>query len=202
MAQTNSIEMWKKRMLAELARDKKKACILGVLAIAAVFFVGKLLFKGSPESADAMQPTPGQTAAQVPDASGGGNAMFTARAVKATPARKTPAKRGEITRDIFRTNAKYFPIVAKVVKPDGKPDVVQGQVDAATARLKAKEEKIRQEGSSLHLESTITGRVPIAIINGSVLGKGGVISGFRVVEIKSQACVVEKEGIKLSLSMK
>jgi hypothetical protein len=201
MAQTNSFNMWKKRMIAELTRDKKKACILGVLAVTAAFFVGKLLFTGSPESAGATQPPAGQAAAAELEASGGGNPRFTARVVKPHEKKKSE-KRPEITRDIFRTNEKFFPLVVIAAKPDSAPNVVEGAGDEASVRLKAKKERIRKEGASLHLESTLFGRVPIAIINGAVLGKGGVIKGFRVVEIKSQTCLVEKEGIKLSLSMK
>jgi hypothetical protein len=54
MAQgNNSIEMLKRRLAAEFARDKKKAIILGMLLLVAVFYVSKLLVNGSPEAATA-----------------------------------------------------------------------------------------------------------------------------------------------------
>jgi hypothetical protein len=195
--------MWKKRLVAELARDKKKAGILIVLAITAVFFVGKLLLKGSPAAAVAMQ-TAAPVTPQAPVEPSGMQNPAALPLVDEIQGMKTPrdsVKR--ITRDIFMPNPKVFPLVVKSTGTEAanKPNVVKDEEAKRTAELKRKTERIRQEGAELHLEGAIIGRVPIAIINGSVLGPGGVINGFRIVKIESQTCVVEKEGIKLSLTM-
>jgi hypothetical protein len=202
MAQNNNIEMFKKRLVAELTRDKKKAFILGLLLITAIFFVGKMLFKSSPATATAMPAGSGVTA---PADTGTSDADIAMSDIHrgANPARETTGERGkEIKRDIFLPNPEVFPISKKKVDADGKPTVVQDAENKITAALKAREEEIRVEGASLNLKSTITGRVPIAIIDGAVLGLGGVIKGFRVIEIQSQACIVEKDGVKLNLTMK
>jgi len=204
----NNIEMFKRRMIAEIARDKKKASVLAILTIAAVFFVGKLLIKSSPSAASGMRAA--DPVAEAPDddpANGLPKIPKLGDSTKSTPFDRghgpiKPRPRGEITRDIFRPNPKVFPLVAKASKSAGQPDVVQAKIDERTIALKARKERIRREGALLDLESTITGSVPIAIINGAVLGRGGVISGFRVVKIESQACVVEKEGVQLNLTMK
>ena len=79
--------------------------------------------------------------------------------------------------------------------------MVEDEQGKRDAELKRKKALIKEQAANLHLESTITGRTPIAIINGTVLGPGGVVNGFRIVTIHSQACVVEKDGVKLNLTM-
>jgi hypothetical protein len=95
-----------------------------------------------------------------------------------------------------------FPLVLKKTVEVKGPDVIKDTQEKLDAELlKRKREEIRQQGAALHLESTITGGRPIAIINGSVLGRDGVINGFRIVKVGSQTCVVEKDGVKLNLTM-
>ena len=201
MAQTNSIMMFKKRLLAEVARDKKKACILGLLLVAAIFFVGKVLFKSSPETAVAMQATPAATDQSPAGSSGAGNPTLI-KLNNRTPAVKISRKPVKaVTRDIFQPNPTIFPIV-EAVELDNQPSVVKGSQDDRTKVIKAKNDKIRQQGALLKLEGVTIRPDPIAIINGAVLGRGGVINGFRVVRIEFQRCVVEKDGVELNLTMK
>ena len=197
----NSIEMWKKRLIAEISRDKKKAVILGLLLLVAVFFVGKLLLKSSPTEATAAANPTAIPPAGPPMTPGTGNTAAWMLSAK-SPGVGAPkgAARG-ITRDIFMPNAAIFPHVEKTTNANGKVNVVENAQGRRDEELRRKRELIREQGAELHLESTITGRVPIAIINGTVLGPGGVIKGFRIVEIESQACVVEKDGIRLNLTM-
>jgi len=192
----NSMEMFKKRLIAEISRDKKKAVILGSLLLVAVFFVGKLLLARSPEAATAAtSPTAVTPAGTVNNAA----AQILSGKSPRVEVSKGAAK--AITRDIFMPAASFFPRVEKTTGTNGKVKVVEDEQDKQNAALRHKKELIREQAAELHLESTITGRVPIAIINGTVLGPDGVINGFRIVKIDSQACVVEKEGIRLNLTM-
>ena len=194
----NKLEMWKKRLLAELTRDKKKASIMLVLFVLAVFFVGKLLFESAPESASAMSGSVVPTSVQSP----GDVASFPK--IPKSPRKKFAKTTGDgVVRDIFLPNSKVFPIIAKSEKGDGnKPGVLNKTAeDKHSLALKKKQARIQLEGSKLHLKSTITGRQPIAIINDDVLGCGGMVNGFRVIKIGSQVCVVEKEGVQLDLTM-
>ena len=195
MAQkNNSIEMWKKRLIAEISRDKKKAVILVVLLLVAVFFVGKMLLKSSPEAATAAANPTALATAGTPMSSGPVNPKS-----PKVEAPKDAAK--AITRDIFMPDLSIFPHVKKATGTNGSVNVVEDEQSKRDAEFRRKKELIREQGAELHLESTITGRVPIAIINGTVLGPDGVINGFRIVKIDSQACVLEKEGITLKLIM-
>ena len=202
MAQgNNSIEMLKRRLAAEFARDKKKAIILGMLLLVAVFYVSnyvsKLLVKGSPEAATAAS----MQAPGAPESSEAENASLDLLSGK--PRTWTPKDRSKgIARDIFLPNVSLFPMVVKKTVEVKGPDVIKDTQEKRDAELlKRKREEIRQQGAALHLESTITGGRPIAIINGSVLGRDGVINGFRIVKVGSQTCIVEKDGVKLNLTM-
>ncbi|MCP4376295.1 MAG: hypothetical protein GY794_08995 [bacterium] len=205
MAQkNNSIEMLKKRLVAELKRDKKKATILGVLLLVGVFFVGKLLLKGSPQAATAAINPIATTGMPMPPevANTATNSYPTVATIGKTSVQGGWGKK--IDRDIFLPNATIFPHLIKTTDANGNVNVVKSEDSAQDIARKRKEELIRAEGAKLQLESAISGGVPIAIINGTVLGDGAWINGFRVVKIDSKACEVElvKDGITIKLSMK
>lgn len=201
MAQNNSIEMLKKRLMAEFARDKKKAVILIVLALVAVIFVGKLLLKSSPTKATAATSPSTIVPPEAPRAPGSGNVVANVFNVN-SPRADAPKSVMAITRDIFMPDPSIFPYVKKIVDASGKVEVVENAETKRQAELKRKKALIEKQASELLLNSTITGRVPTAIINGHVLGLDGVINGFRIVKIGSKACQVKKEGITVDLIMK
>lgn len=202
MAQTsNSIVMLKNRLIAEMSRDKKKAVLLAVLLLVMAFVVGKLIFTGSPAEATAAANLAPKVDPSTPEPPGQEN--IAAAITKAKPpkaGKPKPAAKG-ITRDIFMPDLSVFPRTAANAKSGGSVDVVEDEKTRRDAERKRREALIREQAAELHLESTITGKAPNAIINGSVLGRGGVISGFRIIEINSQACIVEKDGVKLNLTM-
>ena len=167
------------------------------LFVLVVFFVGKLFLKNAPESASAMSSS--VVASSVQDPQEAGSLPIIAKAPRKKFEKKTSS---DAVRDIFLPNLKVFPIIAKAEKVDGnKPGVLKTTEDERSLAIRAKRERIQLEGAKLHLKSTITGRQPIAIINDDVLGCGGMVNGFRVITIGSQACVVEKEGVQLNLTM-
>ncbi|MBC8373123.1 MAG: hypothetical protein ISS69_03065 [Phycisphaerae bacterium] len=202
--QNNSIAMFKKRLVAEMARDKKKAVILVSLLLVAVFFVGKMLLKGSPQDVSAA-PNPAAMATGGPPmvpAAGNTNARTITAMNPTIKEAKGFTRRKKITRDIFMPDPSLFPrIKKKTADVKGNVNVVETGQNKREAELERKKELIRKQGAELHLESMITGRVPIAIINGTVLGLDGAINGFRVVKIGSQVCVLEKEGFTVTLTM-
>jgi len=195
----NSVAMWKKRVLAELQRDKKKAIILGALLLVAVVLVGKLLLKSSPEPATAGRPAP-----EAPTEPPGTNTDEAPRErVNRIPGSRTdrpviPDNLADtITRDIFKPDEQSFP----PVKP-AKTNVVKTKTgNPIDIEKETKGKRIQAESAQLHLENTITGSKPMAIINGTVLSRDGLIAGFRVVEIGLRSCVVEKEGVRVELTM-
>lgn len=182
---------WKQMLLAELRRDKKKTALLAVLAMVAVIVVGRsLVGKSVPASAHGA-PDPVTLTSPVY------SSEIQAVPVAATAAPK-PVKlnlKSDITRDLFTADMDYFPpepVVQAVPKPATMP-VDEGEVHANAIRAQATR--------SLLLQSTVCGVDSVAIINGLVLRLGDWITGFKVVEITSRTCTIEKDGVRVTLEM-
>ncbi|MGD0387998.1 MAG: hypothetical protein ABSC42_03500 [Tepidisphaeraceae bacterium] len=62
-------------------------------------------------------------------------------------------------------------------------------------------DNIRIAAEALKLESTIVGPTPGAIVNGQMVREGSNIAGFRVLKIEARQMVVEREGVKLAVTM-
>jgi hypothetical protein len=62
-------------------------------------------------------------------------------------------------------------------------------------------DNVRIAAEALKLESTIVGPTPGAIVNGQMVREGSNIAGFRVLKIEPRQVVVEREGVKLAVSM-
>jgi hypothetical protein len=62
-------------------------------------------------------------------------------------------------------------------------------------------DNIRLAAESLKLESTIMGSTPGAMINGQMVHEGSVVNGFRVLSIQARELIVEREGVKLAVTM-
>jgi hypothetical protein len=196
----NSIVMWKRRLVAEFIHDKKKGVILLVLLVLAIFFVGKLVLNGGPNEATAAAGPEGIVVSPEnpvgPEADNLSRKFNPKKSDSHTPKRRTY----EITRDIFQPNTLVFPMVErKTAANKSKADLLKNEKNKQDLELELREKKIKTLGATLHLKSTIAGR--FAIINDTVMRPGGVINGFRIIEINSKACVVEQEGIKLKLTM-
>jgi len=63
------------------------------------------------------------------------------------------------------------------------------------------EQKIDQDLAKLRLESTMTGRVPLAHISGRLVREGDHIAGFSVVHIWDREVMLRKAGVTRVLSM-
>jgi len=206
MAEANSnIAMWKQRLLAELGRDKKKTVILGtLLAVALIlgvrFVVRRVSSGGSGPTATAAAVTAPVAGGPSSPVVGPGMAREGAgSAVNPVPKRAGKTQDADITRDIFRPNPEYFPLQKRRDTPAA---LVNNDDGGEAARTRAKEMRIQEEARALQLEGTIEGAVPVAIINGQVVSAGTRIAGFLVVEVSLRACTVEKEGVKLQLTMR
>jgi hypothetical protein len=197
--------IWKQRVMAELLRDKKRSAILISLLVVAMFLGIRLAIKQmSPAKAAAgVKPSAVSAAAALsPDASGVAEAGASSGRQKPIASldgsnRRSERDQSPIVRDIFLPNPKLFP-------PAGKKDRVGSAGDYSGGEMTgihAKRLRIQKEAFAMHLESTIEGTVPIAIINGQVLAVGDRFKGFRVVQVRSGTCTVEKEGISLVLKL-
>jgi len=207
-APTSNIPSLIDRLRVELVADKKKAAILGTLALLALVMGGRLLLKSSgPSDAGAAVgiPSPGSSSPSgtpsrpvgaaldmsVPGAPGEEDKRLTSW-------RSQRSEDGNTLRDLFVTDLKsYVRIEPELVKkePTTKPD--QAMIDMVeVARA------VRAQAEGLVLQSTMIGSNSSAVINGRVLRVGEYIEGFQVVAIHPRSCDVKKRGIEVSLGMK
>ena len=194
---TNMPGLWM-RLTSEMSKDKKKTTILVVLLLVGGVFGGRLLVgKSVPSRAKASQ---GKHSAPIPQQRPAIHTAASLYSNTVTPrVRYIPKADPKITRDIFRLDPNIFPQVAK--KNSTAKLVNDSKLDADVLE-KARRLRVQMQAQVLSLQSTITGNSPTAIINGRVMGSGNTINGFQVVSVTARSCVVEKDGVKVTLQMK
>jgi len=194
-------------MARELGRDKKKTFILASLALVGLIVGVRTFMKdsGTPEAVAAVAPV---------EAVGGPDPMTAqfgpdlVMAIQSDPEADHRTDEyiktinHDITRDLFGFDGSYFtPIAAEA------PESVSGDPGSGEPTTKPAAAAIdwgaiiAQQSARLTLQSTITSDVAIVMINGRVLGLGDVIDGFKVMEITSGACCLEKRGFRVTLKM-
>jgi len=190
-----NVRDWKRRLTAELKRDKKKTAVLALLVTVVAGIVGvRVLFN---------RPSP---------AKAGGAAAVTAKRAKAlndsgtvpqpqvirTGRKFRPGRFVRSTkRDMFALNPDFFPPQSSSTEAKLLTTTAPGQTDRETERR-----LIQAHAQALVLQSTVVSADPTAIINGRVLQVGDWISGFKVIEITSHTCTIEKNNVKVILEMK
>ena len=193
------------RLRVELAADKKKAAILGTLALVALVMGGRLLLKSSgPSDAGSAVgvPSPGSSSPSGTPSRPVGSAL--SMSVPGAPGeedkrlttwRSNRSEDGNTLRDLFVTDLKsYVRIEPEPIKeaPTTKPDkAIIDMMEVARA--------VRAQAEGLVLQSTMIGSNSSAIINGQVLRVGDYIEGFQVVAIHPRSCDVKKKGVEVSL---
>ena len=195
----------KKRLVVELKADKKKAGLVAVLTIVAIFMGIRLAVSqggkngSSPSEASAsVSDLPSGGWGTVPYALGEGSvAGQSAEALRRTKYIKNIDRR--IVRDIFEPNQAFFPLQDQQKSTPKLQNVAP--VGNPVNERAAHENVIAEQAASLSLQTIIVGSVPTAIINGRVLRVGDWINGFEIVEITAQSCVVCKEKVQVRLDM-
>lgn len=192
---------WVHRLKAELRRDRRKAFLLALLALVACGMGLRLLSRGkTPASAKASATAlaaPIRQAAPAPVARDAGQDFL----------QELRRDKTKLARDLFAPNPEFFPRPkpkpkAKVkIEPAGqaapKPTPAARQVDPTLQRR-----AIEAQASTLHLQSTMLGTRPTAIVNNLVLRRGDWIHDFQVIAITERTCVLRKEGVSVVLEMK
>jgi len=188
---------WKQKIIAEMNRDKKKTAVLSALVVIAGIFGARLLMTKSAPQATVAAVAP---AAAVPAASAFSPpaAAFAAPSARSADEARIRAHMDQlgrtIRRDLFVPDIRHFPPAPAKAKSGGP-------AKAADTRRSTKE-FIEGQAGKLILQSTIVSANPIAIINGQVLRVRDVIEDFTVTKITSRNCVVERDGVAVTLHMK
>lgn len=116
-----------------------------------------------------------------------------------------------VDRDLFAVKLDYFPQdgtqIAKVLRPpsgDGFWDQLAKSMASKADQVKERRiliENLRLQAAQLKLQTTLMGRQPHAMVNGVLVSEGDVVASFRVLEIQPRRMIVEREGVKLEITM-
>jgi hypothetical protein len=125
-----------------------------------------------------------------------------------------------LDRNLFALKTEYFPRSAsykaspknKVIAHNFWDTIQKSRDEAADERIRRATlvDNLQREAARLHLQSTVMGPAPQAIIGGSLVNEGDVVASsgdansisFRVLKIEARRVVIEREGIRLELRMK
>jgi len=200
------------KVVAAVRRDPQKAGILTVLVAILVVLQVRLLTSSktgpSPATASMTETTPDKPQGTVSVQAEGGNPL------RAWLDQKVPP----VDRNLFVVNLEKFPQDSGHIASSAPKTALFWDDVAKSLSLQAdvrKErqvliENLAQQAGQIHLQSTMMGAVPKAVINGDLVGEGSVVAcgtgesrvTFRVLKIEARRIIIEREGIKLEIQMK
>lgn len=187
------------RLQAEVKRDPKKAAILGILVVVFLIVGVREVARraGSPGSSSAATVT---TSAQ-PAANTTAGAAAGHKALESKGAGESyDLAVLRVSRDIFTPDEEYFPAPEPKTREKPKPKPGLRVMDPNAAAQAARLQVIAQ-AATLVLQTTVIGERPTALINGRIVRIGDTIAGFKVVDINSRSCQLERDGIRVALDM-
>lgn len=196
---------------AVLLAEKKKSIAMGVLLVILVVVCIRQ-FGGTTAPSEAAAKTPVAAAApvQAPVVTNPGAAAPTAPAVVAPVPVSTPPEKvtisgmpRELSRNLFTTREwrNFRPALAIVQGPvaANKHGVKSSLWGAALSAIVATQREQRKELeetekvlADMHLQSTMTGTLPMAYISGRLVREGDILNGFSVIQITERHVVVRK----------
>lgn len=199
------------RVREALHREAKKAAVLTfLLAVLGILWI-RMAMKNGAAPAVATAATD-QPLSDVPQASPEGSAA-------AVAFRKwLNAPQRPITRNLFAINLDHFPADGHAASnADAAGSGFWGELaKSVSAQADVTRERqilldnLQQQASRLHLETTLMGTRPKAVVNGDLVGEGDLVASgtgkartlFRVLKIEPRRIIIEREGIRLEVPMK
>ncbi len=200
------IELW-----VRVTSDRRKASVLGALLIIAggMWLRTMLIADNAPRKARA---SVNSKIASIDAGEGSGNSIGDREKSKRLRI-EIPAPPA-LDRDLFALSARYFSLSSQTEAPAQEPPksaqgTVENPHEQELLRQQALVRRINEEAAELRLRSTIVGANPFAVIesgasgksSGMVVGLGGTIRGFQLVEVRSRSVVLEKSGVQVELGL-
>jgi hypothetical protein len=197
----------------DFTRHRKKAMVLGALAVVMFAFIGKAYFEMAPRNA-AAAPT-AATATPNPETVQAKAADSEENARQSQLLWKTLREKRGLSSDLaFTFESTFFNLnpKRKAAAPD-RSELVDIQakpaIDERQAELKRKQELVLAASRNLVVRSTVVGNNrPVAVINdmtvaGSdrILGVGDRINGFKITAIQAREVEFEKDGVTVAVEM-
>jgi len=170
---------------AHVKAQPRKAAVLGILFVIMVGIYVRMYWSTyGPRMAEAHQPTPS-----------GAVTEFAVRGDQSPPRRVTihvPAQ-PELRRDPFRLDLSRYPVHRIDDEPDHRITVTRPDADA-----------IRAEVERLSLQSILWQEdgTALACIGGRMVQQGDRIEGFRVEKVEPTRVLLEREGLRLALTLR
>lgn len=189
-------------------QHRSKTLVLGVLLLVLAGTIAQMFLRGKPRQAgafnaaslatpqpalvDADSATPQQIASRLQQSQ---QLWTTLQQVDGLP-----------VENAFCFNAQYYSLdpshmpAASAGKPESSGEAHPAPpAPTAGATVPSAEDLIRTQAMELHLQSTVMGDVPLAVLNGEVYRVGQDVHGFRIVAIGPGLTTVEKRGLTLTL---
>jgi hypothetical protein len=117
-----------------------------------------------------------------------------------------------MSRNLFAVRLDYFPTDGSRPRENSRTQKDETFWDALAKSISSEADQqerrknlvqnLRDQADRLQLLSTVMGAKPKAMINGELVGEGDVIAAFRVIRIEARRVIVEREGIRLEITMK
>jgi hypothetical protein len=197
---------WSEKMLAAFRASPGRSSTVGGLVLILVVAWARLLVMGhSPSTAHgAIAPVaPGAPAPIEPPAP--------RRSAETGPSLLQWVRQpiGPLARNPFAIPFDCYPrdgskTAAQSADGNGYWDLLRKSMSARADQQEQRQilvDNVRIAAEALKLESTIVGPTPGAIVNGQMVREGSDIAGFHVLKIEARQVVVEREGVKLAVTM-
>ncbi len=188
-------QLWN-QLRRQLLADKKKACLMAGLVAVMLLMWGRLILKQIPRVATASTPVAASAAPATPAAPASARAEPTGW--RAAPAIYTDLPQ-QVSRDLFAFDPSGYQPTATSRLQQSEPAAQKSGSDSDD--VTAWETRIKDKLQALHLQSTMSGAQPRAVINGQVLGVGQSIEGLTLREVRTREVVLEMDGRLVKLGM-
>lgn len=203
--------------VAQLRAERKKAAILGVLALVMVVVFARAFLSSKPAPAEAgpvsgVSATPGNAAAPAPAAA----TPIAAAVLPADIERVVIAHLSRtVSRDLFDTDLRSVASPAESAEEQASRAAAATQPSKASVwwhrllagmaaqarRSEAGRAAIESELAKLTLQGTILGPRPKAYISGRLVREGEIIGGFRLLNVFPRHVTLHKSGCNVRLTM-
>jgi len=194
---------WQRPLWRRLRAEPKKMTALGVLVLVMAVLWGRALLTGKSQPAAALA-SPAMAAGKTDPSTVASSLSPAAQALQELMRNNASL----LHRNLFLVKLDYFASEKSSVAPaanatDGFWDELAKSLAAKADQEKARRilaDNLQAQAAKLDLQSTyMNNGARKAMVNGTLVGEGDSIGGFRVIKIEAKRIIVEREGIKLEI---
>jgi hypothetical protein len=192
-------------------QDPRKVLILATLLVLLGFLIVRQAWNAT-ASAEASRhvtaPASSSVDSDEPDSSSRTGKLGVAGAGESPVQKWLQSPPTPLTRNLFALKLDVFPsdVTRSHESEESRgfwEEVAKSLLDQADQQERKQEllSSLQEQAKALRLTSVLMGPKPRAVINGELVGEGDVVAGFRVLQIEPRRIVIEREGIRLEITM-